>query len=102
MSKFIARFGNTKNRQSQALNGYCWKMLTKDTDTLPGILIRRCFCLEESRQKKSWSGTQKKDSHFADFSIYSHLFSMVKWEDEDPWIIKDLLKLPEKENENEN
>lgn len=40
----------------------------------------------------------KKDSHFADFSIYSHLFSMVKWKDEEPWLIEYLLKLPVKED----
>ena len=33
---------------------------------------------------------------------FRHLFSMVKWEDDEPWKIEDLLKLPEKEKENEN
>lgn len=28
---------------------------------------------------------------------FRHLFPMVKWEDEEPWLIEDLLKLPEKE-----
>lgn len=36
------------------------------------------------------------------FHLFNHLFKMVKWEDEEPWLIEDLLKLPEKENENEN
>lgn len=49
--------------------------------------------------KETLEWDTKKDSHFADFSIYSHLFSMVKWEDEEPWLIEDLLNLPEKEGE---
>lgn len=49
--------------------------------------------------KETLAWDTKKDSHFADFSIYSHLFSMVKWEDEEPWLIEDLLKLPVKEGD---
>lgn len=45
---------------------------------------------------------RKPDSYIANLAVYIHLFPMVKWEDEDPWLIEDLLKLPEKENENEN
>ena len=30
---------------------------------------------------------------------FSHLFPMVKWEDEAPWFIEDLLKLPVKEGD---
>ena len=51
----------------------------------------------------------KKHDHFwiapetsKTFHLFNHLFKMVKWEDEEPWLIEDLLKLPEKENENEN
>lgn len=29
----------------------------------------------------------------------NRLFPMVKWEDEEPWLIEDLLKLPVKEDE---
>lgn len=45
---------------------------------------------------------RRPDSYIANLADYIHLFPMVKWEDEDPWLIEDLLKLPEKENENEN
>ena len=31
--------------------------------------------------------------------IFNNLFHMVKWEDEEPWLIEDLLKLPEKEGD---
>lgn len=41
-------------------------------------------------------------SYMGSLSAINHLFKMVKWEDEEPWLIEDLLKLPEKENENEN
>lgn len=33
------------------------------------------------------------------FTQFSHLFQMVKWEDDEPWAIEDLLKLPEKDEE---
>lgn len=33
------------------------------------------------------------------FNQFSHLLQMVKWEDEEPWKIEDLLKLPEKGEE---
>ena len=40
---------------------------------------------------------QMKDAE--SFNHFSHLFTMVKWEDEEPWRIEALLKLPEKDEE---
>ena len=34
-------------------------------------------------------------SYIGGLSAINHLFNMVKWEDEEPWAIEDLLKLPE-------
>lgn len=45
---------------------------------------------------------RRPDSYIANLAVYIHLFPMVKWEDYEPWKIEDLLKLPEKEKENEN
>lgn len=33
---------------------------------------------------------------------FRDLFQMVQWTDDEPWKIEDLLKLPEKEEQNEN
>lgn len=40
---------------------------------------------------------RRPDSYIANLAVYVHLFPMVKWEDEEPWLIEDLLKLPVKE-----
>lgn len=40
----------------------------------------------------------RPDSYIANLAVYVHLFPMVKWEDEEPWLIEDLLKLPVKED----
>ena len=42
---------------------------------------------------------RRPDSYIANLAVYIHLFPMVKWEDEEPWLIEDLLKLPEKERD---
>lgn len=42
---------------------------------------------------------RRPDSYIANLAVYVHLFPMVKWEDEEPWLIEDLLKLPVKEDE---
>lgn len=41
---------------------------------------------------------RRPDSYIANLAVYVHLFPMVKWEDEEPWLIEDLLKLPVKED----
>lgn len=47
--------------------------------------------------KKEREWIRQPDTYFTNFYAYMHLFPMVKWEDEEPWLIKDLLKLPVKE-----
>lgn len=42
---------------------------------------------------------RRPDSYIANLAVYTHLFPMIKWEDEEPWLIEDLLKLPVKEDE---
>lgn len=41
---------------------------------------------------------RRPDSYIANLEVYTHLFPMVKWEDEEPCLIEDLLKLPVKED----
>ena len=41
---------------------------------------------------------RRPDSYIANLAVYTHLFPMVKWEDEEPWLIEDLLKLSVKED----
>ena len=42
---------------------------------------------------------RRPDSYYiANLAVYIHLFPMVKWEDEEPWLIEDLLNLPVKKN----
>lgn len=50
---------------------------------------------KEVREVNMW--IRRHDSYVANLDVYIHLFPMVKWEDEEPWLIEDLLKLPEKE-----
>ena len=50
---------------------------------------------KEVREVNMW--IRRHDSYVANLEVYIHLFPMVKWEDEEPWLIEDLLKLPEKE-----
>lgn len=56
------------------------------------------FLFEKKPIKEKWMWVRTTDSYTSSFTIYSHLFPMVKWEDEDPWLIEDLLNLPVKEN----
>lgn len=42
---------------------------------------------------------RRPDSYIANLAVYIHLFPMVKWKDEEPWLIEDLLKLPVKEGD---
>lgn len=57
------------------------------------------FLFGDKPTKEKWMWVRTLDSYASSFAIYSHLFPMVKWEDEEPWLIEDLLKLPVKENE---
>ena len=51
---------------------------------------------KEVREVNMW--IRRHDSYVANLEVYIHLFPMVKWEDEEPWLIEDLLKLPVKED----
>lgn len=57
------------------------------------------FLFGDKPTKEKWMWVRTTDSYTSSFTIYSHLFPMVKWEDEEPWLIEDLLKLPEKERD---
>lgn len=57
------------------------------------------FLFEKKPIKEKWMWVRTTDSYTSSFTIYSHLFPMVKWEEEDPWLIEDLLKLPVKEGD---
>ena len=57
------------------------------------------FLFGDKPTKEKWMWVRALDSYASSFTIYSHLFPMVKWEDEEPWLIEDLLKLPEKERD---
>ena len=57
------------------------------------------FLFGDKPTKEKWMWVRALDSYASSFTIYSHLFPMVKWEDEEPWLIEDLLKLPVKEGD---
>lgn len=56
------------------------------------------FLFEKKPIKEKWMWVRTTDSYTSSFTIYSHLFPMVKWEDDEPWTIEDLLKFPVKKN----
>ena len=56
------------------------------------------FLFGEKPIKEKWMWVRTPDSYTSSFTIYSHLFPMIKWEDEEPWLIEDLLNLPVKED----
>lgn len=56
------------------------------------------FIFGESPTKENMMWLRKPDSYVASFTVYGHLFPMVKWEDEEPWKIEDLLKLDVKKD----
>lgn len=56
------------------------------------------FIFGESPTKENMMWFRKPDSYVASFTVYGHLFPMVKWEDKEPWLIEDLLKLQTKED----
>ena len=59
------------------------------------------FLFGDKPTKEKWMWVRALDSYASSFTIYSHLFLMVKWKDEEPWLIEDLLKLPVKEGDSE-
>ena len=79
------------------------KVLLENIDKIFKYIARNhgstLFLFEKKPIKEKWMWVRTTDSYTSSFTIYSHLFPMVKWEDEDPWLIEDLLKLPVKEDE---
>ncbi len=51
---------------------------------------------KEVREVNMW--IRRPDSYIANLAVYVHLFPMVKWEDDEPWKIEDLLKLDVKKD----
>lgn len=56
------------------------------------------FLFEEKPKKDTTFWQKSVHSGICSFNCYAHLFKMVKWEDEAPWLIEDLLKLQTKED----
>lgn len=56
------------------------------------------FLFGDKPTKEKWMWVRALDSYASSFTIYSHLFPMVKWEDDEPWKIEDLLKLDVKKD----
>lgn len=50
---------------------------------------------EPTKHERRWVSSETAKALY----LFNHLFKMVKWEDEEPWRIKALLKLPEKDKE---
>lgn len=61
-----------------------------------GVLI---ICQEKPRKCENY---RWESYHCLSMYMFSHLFKMVQWTDDEPWKIEDLLNLPEKEEQNEN
>lgn len=68
-----------------------YKYITRDHDS-------KLYLFGEKPTKENVMWLCKPDSYIASLTIYSRLFPMVKWEDEEPWLIEDLLKLQTKED----
>lgn len=49
------------------------------------------FCAKPFKDEVVWMPTEIHE--WEDISIFCHLFSFVKWEDEEPYLIEDLLKM---------
>lgn len=56
------------------------------------------FLFEEKPKKDTAFWQKSVHSDICSFGCYAHLFKMVKWEDDEPWTIEDLLKFPVKKN----
>ena len=57
------------------------------------------FLFEEKPKKDTTFWQKSVHSGICSFDCYAHLFKMVKWEDNEPRTIEDLLKFPVKEDE---
>ena len=61
----------------------------------------KLYVYSEKPEKRecNWECNWMAPSYMGSLSAINHLFKMVKWKDEEPWLIEDLLKLPVKEDE---
>ena len=66
-----------------------YKYIARDEDETLCIYINK-----PAKSKDYWLASSSPES----LNSFRHLFKMVKWEDEEPWLIEDLLNLPVKEN----
>lgn len=66
-----------------------FRYIARDEDETLLICIKKPV-----KSKDYWLASSNPES----FNYFRHLFKMVKWEDEEPWLIEDLLKLPVKED----
>lgn len=66
-----------------------FRYIARDEDETLLICIKKPV-----KSKDYWLASSNPES----FNYFRHLFKMVKWEDEEPWPIEDLLKLPVKED----
>lgn len=66
-----------------------YKYIARDNNA--GLYV---YCEEPEKRYCYWWSSDFSGN----ISSFGHLFKMVKWEDEEPWLIEDLLKLPVKEN----
>ena len=54
------------------------------------------FIYQDKPRKRTDTWRSERDYRL--FNLFNHLFKMVKWEDDEPWKIEDLLKLDVKED----
>lgn len=66
-----------------------FRYIARDEDETLCIYIKKPI-----KSKDYWLASSSPES----LNSFRHLFKMVKWEDEEPWLIEDLLKLPVKED----
>ena len=45
------------------------------------------------RLQRVWSGEEDGEDDFEYLNLFNHLFQMIRWEDDEPWKIEDLLRL---------
>ena len=68
-----------------------FKYIARDEDN-------NIFLYEEKPRKKDYGWRlDDRDAYFVDFYMFDNLFQFVKWEDNEPYLIEDLLKEQEDE-----
>lgn len=64
----------------------CFKWIARDED---GRLF--VYSFKPLKTTHAWMGDSLM--YFTYLNVFNHLFSFIKWEDEEPYLIEDLLKL---------